>query len=248
MNNTNPIFEAMSCLDENYAAESIKPRKGKMKKPLKIAVIAAAFAAALSLLAGFMSSTSDRFRVKFLTKNSSEHGFYLDLKPHEYTIPDEYKSTFTDDHYRGFADILPGELLEKFGLSILTSENFTDTKDVAYQRNYDYTWEPYFDVDEFKATFDYFLRDKKIGANVWFRAEYIADIDRVEISARYRFDENNDPEIITLNDGSPCMVSDTMAVFAYNGVGYRLWFDYGEEQSTELYKQVLADLGIYTPL
>ena len=42
MNNTNRIFEAMNDLDENYAAEAILPRKKKMKKPLKIAIIVVA--------------------------------------------------------------------------------------------------------------------------------------------------------------------------------------------------------------
>ena len=59
MNKTNPIFEALNELNENYAAEAILPRKKKMKKPLKIALIVVAATLALGTTA-IAASSGDR--------------------------------------------------------------------------------------------------------------------------------------------------------------------------------------------
>lgn len=254
MTKSNPIFEAMSNIDDEIAANAIESvEKNKRKKPMLFVMIAVA--ALFSLLVGF-TTANESFGLRFGT-NGSEHGFNLNLTSQELTIPEEYKTPTEGQHFRSFVDIPPSELFPKFGITMLTSDNFTDTEEVKYKReagDETATWEPYLNIllvdDDFiAAEIDYFLYDKNIDKTVWFKAEYISDVDRVNAkyhTYHYGVEENN-AETVTLNDGSLCLVSNNGAMFAYNGVRYEIYFDYGEEKSAELYKQVLADLEIYTP-
>ncbi len=59
MTEFNPIFEALDGLDENIAAEAVRPAKKKMKKPLKIAIIAVAATLALGMSAVAATSGSN---------------------------------------------------------------------------------------------------------------------------------------------------------------------------------------------
>lgn len=257
MTKQNKLFEAIGNIDDDIAANAIKAaQQRKRKKPLTLAAIAAA-AAILTVIAG-AAAKNDRFRVTFYTNNTSERGFTATLTDQQYTIPDEFEPLRQrDGSLFCFVDMLPSELYGKLGLTMLTSENFTETMDVKMQRaihSDDYhdsdkyhTWEPKIHGDELCIELQYCLYDKNVGANVWFSGTYIADNERyIMQGANFGLaDENAD--IVPLNDGSLAMVSDTTAAFCLDGVYYTLDFDDYKNESVaniDNMKQVLADLMI----
>lgn len=256
MNKTNPIFEALNGLDENYAAEAVTPRKKKIKKPLKIAAIVAAFAAALSMLAGFTYSNGIA-KITLRKGENTEYNIEYRLTLQEYTIPEEF-SPNDYNYFFGHTDIMPSELFKKFDLTLLTNDNFTDTKSVfrhstVHGDSNIYSWEPFVAVFPTHIYMDYVLYDKNIDRNVIFGSFYFSDIDTLEKCNKFGFGINKDgveyeAEVVRLNDGSSCVIMDGCAYFSYNGVRYDMGFDNdGRHSSIEALKQVLADLGIYDP-
>lgn len=264
MNNTNRIFEAMNDLDENYAAEAILPRKKKMKKPLKIAIIVVA-AAALALLTGFTTSAvRGRHRFGFYRENSAGHAFDLELTARELTVPKEFMPQ--EGYHQSFdsVDIPPSELFEMFGLTLPINDNFTEADGEK----------PAVDVgivdDNIKIEFNYTLYNKTIGGNVYFGIIYFSRIDNLTYQSNQGLLPGEPAEIITLNDGSLCMVTGSMAVLSLDGAHctLQLPYDYeipaniGQMSVDEQYrivgemieampgidtvKQVLTDLEIYT--
>lgn len=259
MTKNNQLFEAIGCIDDAIAERAINSiEQKKRKKPITLIAIAAA-AAVLSLIVGFASKNGEyeRFDVTFQTNNSPKRGFTTTITEHHFTIPEEFETMCNRyGHLSGHLEMLPNEVFEKFGLTMLTSENFSETKDVKmkYVNEYDEviaTWEPNISGDEKHVEIRYPLYDKNIGTNVWIEAVYIADMETCIIMGLgdYHF-ADQEADIVTLNDGSLAMVSDTDAAFCYDGVGYRLRFDdYKNESAANIdnMKQVLADLNLYTP-
>lgn len=147
---------------------------------------------------------------------------------------------------------MPGELLNMFGITMLTNDSFTETKDVkcisgATGSANTYTWEPFVSILPGQINFDYFLCDKKIDRAIHFCASYFSTAEQLKTYDKFSIQTANDDdaEIILLNDGSTALVTDRDVTFSYNGVAYRIWFDHdGRSSSIELFKQVLDDLGV----
>ncbi len=249
MKQINPIFEALSSVDERHIPVTQTKRPSKK---LKIALISAAAAAALALAVGFVSSSGGQHRFAFSTNGSMDRGFYLDLAPQEFTVPERFKANLGDAAYFGCEETLPTELFREFDITPLMNDNFTDTKDVKTSRtdllNNKSTWEPLIRIDYFngsatEAKFDYFLYDKNLGENIRFTALYVVNPDKLDYSKHMGL--LNEAEIVTLNDGSLCMISEDVAVFSYNGVSYELTFDdFSKPHTISTVKQVLTDLEV----
>lgn len=260
MTKQNQLFEAIGYIDDSIAERAINSiEQKKRKKPITLIAIAAA-AAVLSMIVGF-AAKNDAFEISFHGNNISQRGFTATLTDQQFNIPVEFESMRNYQDIGGFVDMLPSEVYEKVGLTMLTSENFTETKDVKMRRSIasgeQHSWEPQIWVhgkvnDYLSLQIEYCLYDKIVGANVWFRADYIADNERlVWNGADFDFNAiDTDADIVKLNNGELAMVSDDTAAFVLDGIYYRLDFDdYKNENIATIdnMKQVLADLGIYTP-
>ncbi len=263
MNKTNPIFEAMNELNENYAAEAVVPGKSKMKKSLKIALIAVA-AAALALLVGFTASTvSGRHRFRFYQEKSAAHAFDLKLTAYKINVPEEFIPQDGQHHFSDSVDTPPSELFEMFGLTLPINDKFTEinskktTIDVGILG------------DNIEIEFDYTLYNKTIGSEVYFGTRYFSKTNNLTYRSNLGLLPGEPSEVITLNDGSLCMVTGSLAVFSLDGAHCQLELPYdyeipgnvGQLPDKEQYrivdemieampgidtvKQVLSDLGIY---
>lgn len=227
MNELNPILTAMNNIDDSIITNA---EKNNMKPIfLRVGIIAAA-AAMLVLGVGFAAKVTgvfgtgkDAFTLDDLTIRFNE-------QYHEITIPDEFK--MRDDNFDNYRpeNMKPSEMFAKFGVSPLLNDNFlekTDNLEVLMLSH----------LIEFK----YILQDKKLGTEVYIRARY----NIVENMQSVGTTEARDPypEVVTLNDGSSCIVTSNWATFAYDGVFYHFSV-YGEEKSHDITKQILTDLGI----
>lgn len=240
MNTTNPIFEALNELNENYAAEAVMIPRKKMKKPLRIVLIAAA-AVVLALMVGFTTAAfKGQNNVSFTKGNSMEQFFDLDLTPQNFTIPDEYMSKLDLEFlYQGYSDKPLSELMSEFSLLPLISDNFkeTDQRTMINIRRYD---EQYQELD-----FIYTLYDKSLSMETSFLARYYSDPENLVSDTHIELSPGEPTEIIALNNGSSCLVTETMAVFSYNGIRYELKLANNEITSgMNTVKQVLADLNV----
>lgn len=229
MTNLNPLFDAMNNIDDSIITNAEKTNK----KPilLRIGIIAAA-AAMLVLGVGFAARITGVFGTG---KNTFTFGndltIQFDGRYHEITIPEEFKPENNGmDCYRP-ENMKPSELFAKFGVSPLMNDNFSEKTDSLCV-----------EILPGQIVFKYILQDKKLGteAYIWARYDIVEDIQGSGTT------ETQDPypEVVTLNDGSPCIVTSNATTFAYDGVFY--WVSiYGEEQSHDITKQILTDLGVF---
>lgn len=240
MNTTNSIFEALDELNENYAAEAVTISRKNLKKPLKIAIIAAA-AAVVALMVGFTTAVvKGQHNVGFTKGDSMEYFFELDLTPQNFIIPDEYMSKLDMGFlYQGYSDKHLGELMSEFNLSPLISDNFEET-DQRTKVNIN----RYNEQDQ-ELEFVYTLYDKNLSMEISFLARYYLDPENLTSDTHIEFPAGESTEIITLNNDSSCLVTESMAIFSYNGVRYELYLPNDETMfGIDTVKQVLADLGV----
>lgn len=246
------LFEAIGNIGDDIAENAVKNTEQRRRRiPLKITIIAAA--AVLSLLVGF-AAKNDNFGVMFYGNNTAQRGFTTTLTDQQYTIPAELEPLRSETGtFHCFVEMLPGELYEKFGLTMLTSDNFAETKDVKMRRSIgsgeEHTWEPQIYGNESWMNIDYFLYDKNLGKNVWIKGHYNTNVESLHGSARFGLADLNS-DIVKLVDGSLAMVCDRSAAFCLDGVYYTIDFDdYMNESIATIdnMKQVLDDLGILAP-
>lgn len=259
MNNINPIFEALSGVDDRHIPVKQEKRPGKK---IKIALIAAA-SAVLALLVGFTTSAvSGRHRFGFYRENSVGHAFDLELTARELTVPKEFIPQ--EGYHQSFdsVEMPPSELFEKFGLTLPINDNFTELSGKK----------PTVDVrildDNIVIEFNYTLYNKTIGRDVYFVTLYFSRTDNLSYDSRQGLLPGEPVEIITLSDGSLCMVTGYMAVLSLDGAHctLQLPFEYDEPDNygdlprseqerilaelveampgIDAVKQVLSDLGV----
>lgn len=214
---------------------------------------------------GFGESDSDQqdksetMKIKLRKGDNTDYGIMYNVTLQEYTIPEEFLSSNIYGFEDKYTDTVPSELFPKFGITMLTSDNFTDTKSVYNRSNYHgniYSWEPSVWISseggvDTQICFIYYLYDKKIDRNIRFASFYISNTRMLEWNKKFGYvinsdEDEKDAEVITLNDGSQCVVTDSEALFSYNGVRYDMSFDRNDfnTSSIEELKQVLADLGV----
>lgn len=259
MNKINPIFEALSNVDERHipaAREKTIPRK------LRITLIAAALTAALALLAGFTTAAvRGSFTFGFSKENSASHSFELNMTAQEITVPEEYRPQNGTHLFTANVDMPPRGMFEKFGITPPFNDNFTDG-------------EQFIDLrvgildDLTEVFFRYAMYDKNIDSEVYFTSQYYSRTENVTSTMHQELLPGEPSEVITLNNGSLCMVTKSRAVFSLNGAycEFELPYEFNvpenydqlpeDEQrqilaelikampGTETVKQVLADLEL----
>lgn len=260
MNRINPIFEALGNVDDRH----IPVAQGKRTaKRFKTALIAAALAAAITTLAGFTTAAvRGQYNFSFYKENSAEHTFELNITSQEFTVPEEFRPQPGDPRFSGSVDLSPRELFEKFGITLPINDNFTEVNDkqsIVEVGDLD---------DAFEVEFRYVLYNKTIGNNVYFKTEFFSKTENITYHIRQHLLPGEPSEVITLNNGSLCMVTKSRAVFSHNGAycefeipyDYEIPDNYGQMSIDEQYqvvaeiieampgmetvKQVLADFGV----
>lgn len=203
------------------------------RKPIFLRVgIIAAVAAMLVLGVGFAARITGVFGTgKDTFTLGNDLTIQFNEQYHEITIPDEFK--MRDDNFDNYRpeNMKPSEMFAKFGVSPLLNDNFsekTDNLEVLMLSHY--------------IEFKYLLQDKKTNSEVYVTARYIT-MENMLSTDTHTEDRDPYPEVVTLNDGSSCIVTSNMATFAYDGVYYRISV-YGEEKSHDVTKQILTDLGV----
>lgn len=262
MNNINPIFEALGDVNERHVPVTEEKRSSKK---LKIALISMISAAALTLIVGAASRANSTFLFGY--NDEYGHGFTLDLYSNEYTVPEECEPEPGKTFFAGSMDMPASELVKKFGLPMLMNENFSD---IEAKKEYE---KPFVIVSsgsspaDNSASFGYYLHDNIIDKRVRFYPTYYLNTDGMELKHYNDLSDGEAYEIIRLNNGSLCLVTEWDAHFCYYGAqflitlpddrpeGYEDWtFDeqaawLSEQPSPgmDTVKQVLTDLGIYDP-
>ena len=259
MNKINPIFEALSNVDDRHIPVAREKKPVIKPKIILVAAVAAAFA-----VAGFTTSTVRKHLFGFYGEGVTGHSFEFKLTSHEITVPEEFMPNLDEHHLSDGTDIPPSKLFEMFGLKSPVNDNFTEVKDKL----------TYLDVGIFDdpnkphVRFEYTLFNKSINQNVLFEARYYSETDNMTLTAREGLLPNEPNEVITLKDGTLCMITKSKAVFSYDGAEFRFEIDYdfevpaniGEMTEAEQYqvvdemieampgmdavKQVLADLDL----
>ncbi|MDE7361125.1 MAG: hypothetical protein K2N38_04255 [Oscillospiraceae bacterium] len=218
MNKINPIFEALSGVDERHIPVTQEKRPAKK---LKITLIAAALAAALTMLAGFTTeAVRGQYMFSFSKENSAEHTFELNITPQEFTVPEEFRPKSGDPHFSGSTDIPPRELFERFGITLPINDNFTEVNDKQS------IVEVGILGDAFEVEFRYTLYNKTIDNNVIFTAQYFSKTENHTYHVSHHLLPGEPSEVITLNNGSLCMLTGSRAVFSHNGVHFELEIPY----------------------
>lgn len=208
MNNINPIFEALSYVDDRHIPAE---RKKSIPKKLRITLIAAAVTAAVGLLAGFTAAVRGNFTLGFSDKESASHSFDLNITSQKFTIPEEYRPQDGTPVFMGKADMPPRELFEKFGITPPTNDNFIDGEKPVDIQVIEYS------EDDAEIDFKYEMYDKNIAENVRFKLKYISNIENNTYNMNHGLLPGEPSEVITLNNDSLCMVTAWRAIFSING-------------------------------
>lgn len=233
MNKINPIFEALSGIDDRHIPFTSKKSHSK---GLKIVLIAAS-AAVLSLLVGFTTAVvRGQYTFGFSKGNSAEHDFELDLTSQKFTIPDEYMSKLEVDVYQGYTDTPFGELMNEFDITPLINDNFTETDQKTRVSILCHS------EDLRSVDFFYTLYDKNIKSKISFIAKYFSDTENMTLESHINVPPGEPTKVIALNNGASCLITNTMAIFSYNGVYYSVYCD--EMPGMDNVRRVLADLGV----
>lgn len=251
MNKVNPLFEAMSNIDDNIVSNAIREKR---KRP--IALMIAATAAAVTLLTGYTVYT-----LKTGTRGvnvDDEHLFYHDIKlQNGLTIPTkdemlqmgavELDGSYEQGLYSfDFYDTLPSDVFKIFNVAPITiNDNFIEEPSQIHI----FGWSKSAGNDLRNVEFSYDLTSKSSGIKLRFRTNFI--IDEVGIPNEYYELKEDMFEIIELSNGSEAMVAEehvgdnvyAYADFSYNGAIYRISSFFSNMDMDEM-KQVLADLGI----
>lgn len=267
MTKQNQLFEAIGNIDDDIAANALKPtaRRG-LKKPLKFVLIAAA-AAALSLLVGF-----NVYYKNFVEQNGKPL-LRLNITLHKEIVfpsveelielgafdPDDGTPGVNSDFpvYRFHTKTDPRTVIEKYNLNFIVNnnDNFTranaeDHPELLYENSYFEEMYVRIMADFFKenrsqkANFMFGLIDKRLDLPVTFIIDcYFEELSR---PAGTVIDEEAKYTLIELNNGEKALIemrssTSALAYFTYDGIVYNV------SAGTDIdgIKQVLADLGVY---
>lgn len=240
MNKTNPIFEALTDTNENYAAEAILPlKKKKMKKPLRIGAVAAA---ALIIMG---CSVAVRSSLGFDNRAVLEFNYYPQAQAHILTT-DELKGLGAIGDNRGYTlTALPSELFARYNVTpLMNAELFSEEKSEITVNG-----------SSAQAILKYTLTDKETNKPITVEVQFDTD-GKSSFGTNYTSLNGNANEVfshyevITLADGSEAFVADrylqpfsrydAQAVFCHNGIGYKIL---ARNVDINEMKQILANLG-----
>lgn len=239
------LYEAISNIDKDIAANAIKgEEKRKSKKPLRITLIAVAAAAAISLIAGAAMPRSKSYgKLEVFYGNTKDDVVYLYPTPQKFIVPEGLE--FVDGVGCGQLETLD-EVREILGVTPILNDNFVISGiDSEYPRHIDYSVWNYPDTNITNALMiDYYPFSKSLNKDIHIMTLYNTDIDFIgdRPNPNHKYE---DVEILTLNDGSQCVLKDHIAQFVFDGVSYSVQSFHIEPLSNDDMKQVLSDLGVY---
>lgn len=240
MTRLNPVFTAITEIDDNIISSAKKPRK----KPMAIVIIAAA---AVMALVGF--TIANRYGVSVNGKDA----FDYKLTVQNMTIPanaemealgaiNAHKSEYSYEW-----KTLPSTVFETFGVSPLMSGNFSETECenfVSVNRTSDGV--------PANTIINYELTDKTLDKTVKFQI-FCMNKEGAGLSTNLiAADADKEKmETLTLTDGSKAIIFESFlggyniwtshAEFSYGGIAYSLYLRDGNNEDM---KQVLSDLGV----
>ncbi len=250
MTKINPLFEALGNIDDEIAANAIKTaEQRKRKKPLKIILISAAAAAALAvtLIVGFVIVGTGVHKITYSVRGEQRE-IVLELTPYELTIPEEVTLPLSvdDPHYGSENFDTAREMFDKLGIEPFMNENFELSGNYARFDIFQ-LGNPSLGILETELT--YWLFDKNLGKDVSFSATYYSETKHCGSELAYPPLDGEKYEVLTLNDGSQCLVTYRQAGFAYDGIRFNFSLDKEfspDKETSDIndMKQVLADLGV----
>lgn len=238
MSRLNPVFTAISDIDDSIILNAKKPRK----RPIAIAFAAAA----VLTLVGF--TIANRYSVSV----NGEDAFDYRLTVQSVTIPtveemEELGTVTQMNRLSTLWNTLPSNVFKAFGISPLMNDKFSEEECDNNIQVF-----PSIEGDPESILIFYKLTDKTLDKEVWFDISLMLK-DGAGTNTDFIV---NDPdktniETITLNDGSSCIIvrrypddknsRRTGADFSYNGIAYSLHIQGGTNEDM---KQVLSDLGV----
>lgn len=242
MNKINPLFEAMSTIDDNMVARSL-PKKKKISLP--ITFTAAAAVAVLVLMGN---------AIVFRSEARFGNGIVIDYnisKQTDMTVPTEEEllemgavpDKDSDIHTLYNIKALPSQVFEKFNLDILINDNFIEKPSVDIQF--------FSSINDPKTVcFSYLLTDKALDADVLF--SIMCRSDEYGYSSYYQ-GKPAEHKVYTLKDGSKALVwkwsevYKSNAAFSYGGNVYELEFRHNgfvRDFTIDDMEQVLKDLSV----
>lgn len=250
MNKINPLFEAMSEIDDNIVSESVETKKHTLG--MKAMLIAAAITVT-ALLAGFTYAIIEGSGVYL---NGTHIYDYNMLVQEDMLLPSkdemlewgavEY-GDFNNAMYIFKKDTTASDLFRKFNIHPLVNDNFTeDISEVtvnACLHDFDGKSAP-------NINFSYSLTHKQSELQVqfhitcWYEEGGLNSYHSVN-----KLMDNCHNEVIELNDGSKAFIFDyawgeggiqSSTDFSYGGIIYTLYAD----TDIEGMKQILSDLEI----
>lgn len=238
MTRLNPVFTALTDIDDSIITSSKKSRK----KPIAIVLAAAA----VLTLVGF--TIAKRYGVSVNGKNA----FDYHLTVQNMTIPthEEMEALGTVNQISEYScdwKTLPSNVFKSYGISPLMNDNFSE-------KEYDNHISVFYTSDGnlANATFNYELIDKALDKTVGFWIFCITKEGAGLSTDLIASDTDREHmETITLNDGSTGVIVEQFlgglniqisdAEFSYNGIAYSLHIRDGNNEDM---KQVLNDLGV----
>lgn len=228
MTNINPLLDIMSEIDDDIITDTAV--KKSKKRPLLIAVAAAA---ALAVITG--AAVVSKYKYQFFINDEAFMDFNMkvqkdiNLDPYEQLIEMGAKH---DRNPKGTDFYLltarPSEVFEVLNAPLLLNDNFTDepTQIQFWLANVaDGEERGFLEVD-------YNLYDKETGVKVHIFSKCILS-ENAEFSSGWYRDDEKQPEILDLNDGSKlaffddvfdeshCWIGD----FSYGGIYYQFHID-----------------------
>lgn len=251
MNKINPLFEAMSSIDDNIVTNARRPRK----RPT--ALIFTVVAASVLLLTG--AAVVARSAARLSNGSLVDYNFYAQ-KGMVFPSPNELREmgAVNDTEADGLYNInaLPSEVFEKFNLDIPVNKNF------AYSPADIKMWLSEFDDGTKEVEFNYLLTDKAMNVKIQFSVT-ATDGEAPSFDFEIRGTERAKTKFVTLKDGSEALIfqriqkiagmedlaDDPGAEFSYNGIIYSLSIRSDLSNNDDAYtvddmEQVLKDLGV----
>lgn len=268
MNNINAILDAVGELDNTVLENAFKPAR---KRHIMLTVIAAA--ASLSLIVGFTTVLRNHsaiegeplvdFNIKIhdeiiipslaemvsmgavdIVKYSDKTTAELEPREYEYYIDTQ-------------TDAKPSEVIEKYNITLLGNENFSEdisinsfpkelyTENFFEEENQKKLVRMYVGVTNESIYFHYWLINKKNGLPVFITAncliaEYADPLILDHDPGEYEIIDLKNGDKALIKEGSLISPKTILADFTYNGILYKI----SSPTDIDGMKQVLTDLGI----
>ena len=216
----NPILDAMSEIDDNIVTNTKKRRK----HPLFIAAVTAA---ALAVIMGCAVIYEYNSGVKLDGKPAFDYNFTVkeeaNVLTHEELL--DMGASYNEENGRYTLHALPSEVFQKYNISPLMNENFSETESEIKVDYFTNKKEPI----HRQIAIGYSLIDNTSGLTVQMRVRCRL-VEETSFSSDYLEFGDAEYELVDLNDGSKALIygnysklwdaNDCHGTFSYDGMVY----------------------------